>query len=470
MIGKSMNTISSIRPTSSVVAVPLSRRNVVVAKAISKGAEVAAEGRSIRRSLNTTGRYTRKPVDDPKVQELMEEHGVGYSASGLVAQMRDNNMMWQQGEVNVKLAKAYGYCWGVERAVRMAYEAREAFPEAKLFVTNEIIHNPEVNKRLQEMDVAIVEDKGAGKDYSNIETGDVVIFPAFGATVQEMKLFRDKGVQMVDTTCPWVAKESTRSHCAEVKLFGDKGVQTTCPWVAKYSHEETVATASFAGDYVIVNNMEETNYVCQYILNGGNKEEFLDKFSKAISKGFDPDTMLERVGLANQTTMLKGDTQAIGKFLEGTMMKKYGPDKLNEHFIVMDTICDATQERQDALYEITENPGSIDLMIVVGGFNSSNTSHLQEIAEDKNIPSFWVDSAARIDVANNSLLHKMMYGELVETKDWLKPGPLRIGITSGASTPDKAVEEVLDRVFRIKDPSFAGIQPKECSPVILPTH
>lgn len=422
------------------------------------------DGRSVRRSLNQTGRYTRQPNNNPDSQNLMDKHGVGYSSSGLVAQMREAGNVWQQGEVTVKLAKAYGYCWGVERAVRMAYEARQTFPDKQLYITNEIIHNPEVNERLKELDVNIVEEQeGKGKDYNNIQGGDVVIFPAFGATAQEMKYFRDKGVQIVDTTCPWVAKVWN-----SVDTYAKKS--STSIIHGKYSHEETVATASFAQDYLIIKDLKEAEYVCNYILNGGNKDEFMKKFSKAMSKGFDPDVNLDKVGLANQTTMLKGETEAIGKLLERTMMQKYGPDKLNDHFIVMDTICDATQERQDALYEITADPSAIDMMIVVGGFNSSNTSHLQEIAEDKGIASFWVDSSARIDVAKNSVLHKLAHGELKETSGWLPAGPIRIGITSGASTPDRAVEEVLDKVFKIKDPSFAGVSPKECAPANVPAH
>eukprot|EP00775_Hariotina_reticulata_P010417 gene10418-10575_t len=436
------------------------RRRCLVVRATVAADTERVDGRSVRRSLNATGRYVRQPTKDEKSQQLMEEHGVGYSLSGLVAQMREHDNLWQQGEVTVKLAKAYGYCWGVERAVRMAYEARNANPDKKLFITNEIIHNPEVNQRLRELDIEIFEDDEGGKDYSKISEGDVVIFPAFGATVGEMQLFRDRNVSMVDTTCPWVAKvwNSVDQHARKSYTSVIHG---------KYSHEETIATASFAAKYIIVRDLAEAQMVVDFILNGGDKTAFLQHFSKAVSPGFDPDVDLVRVGLANQTTMLKGETQDIGKLLERTMMQKYGPEQLNQHFMLMDTICDATQERQDALYEITDDP-SINMMIVVGGFNSSNTSHLQEIAEHKGLASFWVDSAARIDVESNKILHKTGWGELKETTNWMPEGPITIGITSGASTPDKAVEEVLARVFKIKDPSFAGIAARECKPMEVP--
>nr|ACM79143.1 4-hydroxy-3-methylbut-2-enyl diphosphate reductase [Dunaliella salina] len=420
-------------------------------------------GREIRRSLNKTGRYVRTVKNDPDATKALDADGVGYSLTGLVAQMREEGNFWKQGDVTVKLAKAYGYCWGVERAVRMAYEARRAFPGRSIHVTNEIIHNPEVNRRLREMDVNIVkEDPQKGKDYSKIDNGDVVIFPAFGVGAPDMKYFRDKGVNIVDTTCPWVAKVWN-----SVDTYAKK--KCTSIIHGKYSHEETVATASFAEDYLIIKDLNEAQYVCDYILKGGDREEFMKKFSKAVSKGFDPDVHLNRVGLANQTTMLKGETQAIGKMLERTMMEKFGPQNLQDHFMVMDTICDATQERQDALYEITDDP-TIDMMLVVGGFNSSNTSHLQEIPHNKGLPAFWVDTADRIDMASNSIAHKLHYGELKVTENWLPEGPITIGVTSGASTPDRAVEEVLERVFRMKDPNFKGIQPRECAPPVLPTH
>ncbi|KAI8111868.1 hypothetical protein M9435_004366 [Picochlorum sp. BPE23] len=429
------------------------------------------DARAFRRSLNQTGRYTRKPTNDKESLELMEDHGVGYSTSGLVAQMKEQGNEWKQGDVTVLLAEAYGYCWGVERAVQMAYEARKAYPGKRLHITNEIIHNPKVNQRLKEMDVEFIETTDGGtvgaKDFSNVKEGDVVILPAFGASVQEMRLLNDKKVQIVDTTCPWVSKvwnavdnQARKGHTSIIH--------------GKWAHEETVATASFAGTYLIVKDMKEAQYVCDFIMEGGDTAEFMAKFKNAMSAGFDPDVDLNRIGMANQTTMLKGETEAIGKLLESTMMKKFGPANLNEHFMIMDTICDATQERQDAVYELTahQDPADdqrLDMMIVVGGFNSSNTSHLQEIGEMKNIPSFWVDSGARIDVEKNTITHKLAHGELVETQCWLPEKPITIGVTSGASTPDRAIEDVLDKVFKIKDPSFTGIEKKQVS-VSKPTH
>lgn len=355
---------------------------------------------------------------------------------------------------NQKTSKnSKGYCWGVERAVQMAYEARRQWPGAKMHVTNEIIHNPAVNKRLQEMDIAIIKDvEGEGKDFSKVEASDVVILPAFGASVQEMKLLADRGVQIVDTTCPWVAKvwnavdgQARKAHTSVIH--------------GKYSHEETVATASFAETYLIVRDLEEAKYVCNYITKGGDSKEFLKKFSKAVSEGFDPDRDLEKIGLANQTTMLRDETLEIGKMLERAQLQRHGADKLKDTYMVMDTICDATQERQDAVHSLVD--ARPDMVLVVGGFNSSNTSHLQEIPEGEDVPSFWVDGVRCVDVLKNSITHKTAAGEMVTTSPWLPTDgrPFTLGVTSGASTPDRAVEEVLEAAFAIVDPEFKGVAP-----------
>eukprot|EP00891_Asterochloris_glomerata_P002993 jgi/Astpho2/2993/Aster-03302 len=417
------------------------------------------DGRAFRRQLMKQGMFVRNPINDKDSLALMDEHGTGYSTVGLVAQMKDNGNQWQFKGITVKLANAFGYCWGVERAVQMAYEARRAYPGQKLHITNEIIHNPAVNQRLKEMEVSIIEDRGGdqGKNFDPVKQGDVVILPAFGASVPELRLLSDRKVQIVDTTCPWVSKvwnavdnQARKQHTSVIH--------------GKYAHEETIATASFATTYIIVKDLKEAQYLADYIMHGGSREEFLTKFQNALSAGFDPDTDLERVGLANQTTMLRDETLSIGKLLEKTMMEKYGPAALKEHYMVMDTICDATQTRQSAVYEMTGQQDvpeqKLDMMLVVGGFNSSNTSHLQEIPEMAGIPSFWVNSAACIDSEENKILHKMAHGEMRETNCWLPDGPVTIGITSGASTPDRDVEYVLDKVFRIRDPKFQGVAPR----------
>lgn len=393
--------------------------------------------KAFKRSLNSSQNYHRKGFGhDAEVSDQMQSE---YQSS-LIQQIRDNNFTLTRGEVTIRLAEAFGFCWGVERAVAMAYETRTHFPKERIWITNEIIHNPSVNQRLREMDVNFIVVKNGQKDFSVVESGDVVILPAFGASVQEMQYLNDQGCTIVDTTCPWVSKvwNTVEKH--------KKGSFTSIIH-GKYNHEETIATSSFAGTYLIVLNLKEAEYVADYILNGGDRDEFMAKFQKACSAGFDPDRDLERIGIANQTTMLKGETEQIGKLLEHTMMRKYGPDQLNQHFLSFNTICDATQERQDAMLGLVEEP--LDLMVVIGGYNSSNTTHLQEIAIERGIPSYHIDSAARLGPGNR-VQHKPLNQDLEVTENWLPDGPVTIGVTSGASTPDKVVEAVLEKIFELK--------------------
>ncbi len=393
--------------------------------------------KAFKRALNHSDRYNRKGFG--RAEEISGSLDRAYQ-SGLIQEIRNQQYSLQRGDVTIRLAESFGFCWGVERAVAMAYETRQHFPTERIWITNEIIHNPSVNQHLREMDVQFIEVNGEEKDFSEVGRGDVVILPAFGASVQEMKLLNDLGCNIVDTTCPWVSKvwNSVEKH---------KRADYTSIIHGKYKHEETIATSSFAGTYLVVLNLTEAQYVADYILQGGDRAAFLEKFKNAYSEGFDPDRDLIRVGVANQTTMLKGETEDIGKLFERTMLKKYGPTALNQHFMAFNTICDATQERQDAMFQLVDEP--LDLIVVIGGYNSSNTTHLQEIAIERRIASYHIDSGDRIGPGNR-IEHKPLDGDLTVVENWLPSGKLVVGITSGASTPDKVVETVIERIFELK--------------------
>ncbi len=398
--------------------------------------------KAFKRSLQQSENYHRKGFGhEAEVAGVMQ---TAYQSS-LIQEIRDNNSRLERGAVTIRLAEAFGFCWGVERAVAIAYETRQHFPSERIWITNEIIHNPSVNQHLRDMEVGFIPVEKGQKDFSVVDSGDVVILPAFGASVQEMQLLNDKGCKIVDTTCPWVSKvwNTVEKH---------KKRDYTSIIHGQYKHEETVATSSFADKYLVVLNLQEAEYVSNYILHGGDRDEFIAKFSKAYSAGFDPDLDLERVGIANQTTMLKTETEKIGKLFEKTMMRKFGPENLNEHFQSFNTICDATQERQDAMLSLVEE--KLDLMLVIGGFNSSNTTHLQEIAIDKTIPSYHIDCAERI-LPGNRIEHKPLGADLVVTEGWLPDGKIVVGVTSGASTPDKVVEDTIDRILAMKAAAVA---------------
>ncbi|MEL6442598.1 MAG: 4-hydroxy-3-methylbut-2-enyl diphosphate reductase [Cyanobacteria bacterium J06621_8] len=393
--------------------------------------------RAIKLSLQNSENYHRRGFGHgAEVEGAMNSE----YQSDLIQTIRDRNYRLQRGDVTIRLAESFGFCWGVERAISIAYEAREHFPEDKIWITNEIIHNPSVNRRLLEMNVGFIEVVKEQKDFTVVNDGDVVILPAFGASIQEMQLLNEKGCKVVDTTCPWVSRvwnsvEKHKKHDHTSIIHG------------KYAHEETIATSSFADRYLVVLNLDEAKYLTDYILHGGDREKFLAKFKNAYSEGFDPDRDLVQIGMANQTTMLKSETEQLGKLLEKTMLKKYGPIELKDHFMSFNTICDATQERQDAMFNLVKE--DLSLMLVVGGFNSSNTTHLQEIAVENNIPSYHIDSVERI-LSRDRLEHQPLGQDITVAENWLPEGNIVVGVTSGASTPDKVVADVIEKIFAFK--------------------
>jgi len=356
--------------------------------------------------------------------------------------------------VTFVLAKEYGFCWGVERSIELAWAARDAYPDKKMHITNELIHNPGVNDMLQSMDVAFIEKTDGGKRFDTVEEGDVVILPAFGASLEEMQYLDARDVTVVDTTCPWVSKVWTTV---------DKHQRAAMTSIihGKYEHEEAVATASMCDTYLIIKNMDEAAMLASYILQEPGcltTEELMAKFKNAMSGHFDPKKHLRRIGLANQTTMYKKETQAIGKLFEKTMMAAFGAENIAEHFAAFDTICDATQVRQDAITELSdsEEAAELDFILVVGGWDSSNTAHLLEIPHDKGLTAFHVNVPGCIK-PTNAIEHRTVDGTIETATDFLPlDRPARIGVTSGASTPDSVVQECLEAILLIKKVQSKG--------------
>ncbi len=394
---------------------------------------------AFKRSLHQSDRYNRRGFGSPtkRAQALEKVY-----QSSLIGSIRDNGYLLEHGRLQVKLAEAFGFCWGVERAVAMAYETRRHYPNERIWITNEIIHNPSVNDHLRKMNVRFIDAEKGVKDFSSVKNGDVVILPAFGATVQEMQLLHERGCHIIDTTCPWVSKvwhtvEKHKKHTFTSIIHG------------KYKHEETLATSSFAGTYLVVLDLEEAQYVSDYILGKGDRDEFLSRFSKASSPGFDPDKDLTSIGVANQTTMLKSETEEIGRLFELTMLQKYGPKEINDHFLAFNTICDATEERQGAMFSLVDEP--LDMLVVIGGFNSSNTTHLQEIAVSRGLRSFHIDTPERIGDLDNTITHMPLGQSLIKEEHFLPEGQISVGITSGASTPDRVVEHVIQKLIKLSE-------------------
>src|SRR5215208_2854969 len=356
------------------------------------------------------------------------------------------------GEVTVRLAREFGFCYGVERAVEYAYQTRRKFPDRRIFLAGEIIHNPHVNAKLREMGIEFLGPKGKGFDYARVQPEDVVILPAFGVTIHDFETLRALGCVVVDTTCGSVLNVWKR-----VEGYARDGFTSLIH--GKHYHEETRATASqvhkYEGaHYLVVRDMDEARAVCEYVEGRGTRDEFLAQFAHAASPGFDPDLHLRRVGVANQTTMLARESLAIGEEVGQAMERAHGPEYRAANFRTFDTICSATQDRQDAVAELLREP--LDVMLVVGGYNSSNTMSLAAICAER-VPTFHVEDATAIEPETGIVRYRPigMRGEEATKAGWLPAeGAVRVGITAGASTPNNKIGEAVARIFATR-----GIDP-----------
>ena len=371
--------------------------------------------------------------------------------SGLVEQFRNSGFRLDVGDLSLFLAREFGFCYGVDRAVEYAYETRMKFPDRSIYITGEIIHNPHVNQRLRDMGISYLSaSPDDDKDFASVDREDVVILPAFGVTLAELDKLREQGCILVDTTCG-----SVLNVWKNVERYAREGFTSVIH--GKYSHEETRATASRAtqhgSHYLVVRDMEEAEWVATFIEEGDSSEALLQKLPDAVSDGFEPDRDLQRIGLANQTTMLSSESLDIGRRLGRAVAGRYGEEGLASRFRAFDTICSATQDRQDAVRELIARP--LERMLVIGGYNSSNTNHLAELAM-QTVTTFHIEDASCI-LGPERIRHKPVGSrEEVVAPDWLPDGPVRIGVTAGASTPSNKIGEVVEQVVRCR-----GLDPAE---------
>jgi len=350
------------------------------------------------------------------------------------------------GPVRFKIARHFGFCYGVENAIEIAYRALDENPDRRVFLLSEMIHNPHVNNDLQERGIQFLRTTSGEQliPFEELTEEDVVIIPAFGTTLEVEQTLADLGVdtESYDTTCPFVEKVWRKS-----KQIGDDDYAIVVH--GKRYHEETRATFSHAkeqGPVVVVRDMSEAEDLARVIRGDEDASFFYDRFDDKYSDGFDPATDLERLGVVNQTTMLATETKAIANLLREAVMDRYGVDNVTEHFAdTSDTLCYATNENQDATLELIEDGG--DLGIVVGGYNSSNTSHLVELCED-HMPTYFIRGASEFDSPAEIRHFDLHKHDETTTEDWfpVNDAPVDVVLTSGASCPDALLDEVIRKI------------------------
>jgi 4-hydroxy-3-methylbut-2-en-1-yl diphosphate reductase len=374
--------------------------------------------------------------------------------SEVVDKVRANGNVFEADGLTLRIADEFGFCYGVDRAVDYAFQTREKFPDRRVYITGDMIHNPSMNDRLREMGIEFLSEGFNGRPDEKFDTlgpEDVVLLPAFGAPVDWVNRLRERECIIVDTTCG-----SVLSVWKRVARYAKKDFTSIIH--GKYYHEETKATASQTladggnGKYLTVRNLEETGHIVDFILGKMDTNELRERLGHGMSPGFDPETDLKKVGVANQTTMLMSETMAVGEELRKAMVEQYGEENLAEHFELFDTICSATQDRQDALFELLEHP--LDAAIIVGGYNSSNTNNLAIIAKDRVPRSYHIASGDCI--SGNVIRHKppgtpLDPREEVEEEGWLPAGPMRVGLTAGASTPNSQIGLAIEHILEARN-------------------
>jgi 4-hydroxy-3-methylbut-2-enyl diphosphate reductase len=366
-------------------------------------------------------------------------------AGRLVDLLREREYTLTAGDVTVRLAREFGFCYGVERAVEYAYQARSKFPDRRIILVGEIIHNPHVNAKLRAMGVEILMPGADGFDYSTVSPRDVVIIPAFGVSIHDFRTLREIGCVVVDTTCGSVLNVWKR-----VESYARDGF--TALIHGKHHHEETRATASQVhkypeGHYLVVRDMSEARLVMDFIEGRADAAAVMARFAPhAVSPDFDPARHLARIGVANQTTMLASESLAIAAAVGDAIERARGAAYRAANFRSFDTICSATQDRQDAVKALLEEP--LDVMVVVGGYNSSNTLSLAAICASR-VTTYHVQDSTGIDPERGTIRHKPIGGAgEVETAAWLPAsGAVRVGLTAGASTPNNKIGDTVARIL-----------------------
>ncbi len=368
--------------------------------------------------------------------------------SELITYLISHGNEMQFGDVHVYLAQDFGFCYGVDRAVEYAYQTRVKFPDRNIYLIGEIIHNPFVNSQINRMRIEILDGLNQESiDFSFLQPEDVVIIPAFGVHHETLERLKTRNCILVDTTCG-----SVLSVWKRVEQYAQEGFTVIVH--GKYAHEETQATWSHVskypgGRFLVVFDKSEAQIICDFIEGKIGSEALMEMLGKAGSPGFNPDLDLQRVGCANQTTMLSSESLEIAGMLEEAFINRYGKEETGKRFRSFDTICSATQDRQDAIIELL-NSKHLDLMLIIGGFNSSNTGHLAEIATEKN-HSFHIAGDESL-VSADEIKHKLPFkNKVVVERDWLPNGSLKIGITAGASTPNSKIGEVLYRLLSFRN-------------------